>query len=278
MPNQLDTIILRRGSRGDRVEILQRALRINNDGKFGPQTETAVINWQRRNGYTPNGQVGYNQFMKITSVITNRSPNKQLTISDINKLNGHIPPNVINELKEHYQKYNITSVLRLSHFLAQCAHESALFRFTTENLNYSADGLRRIFPRYFPGNLAEAYARQPQRIASRAYANRMGNGDEASGDGWKYRGRGYLQLTGKNNYQAFSNYSGTNVVDNPDLVATKYPLSSAGFFFVTNNLWSLCDRGHTNNDVTAVTRRVNGGTNGLADRINQFNRFYNILK
>ena len=106
----------------------------------------------------------------------------------------------------------------------------------------------------------------------------MGNGNEASGEGWKFRGRGYIQLTGKGNYSKFTQFIGEDCVANPDLVATKYPLASAAFFFDINKLWSLCDKGTTDTDVAAVTKRVNGGTNGLSDRIKHFKEFYNLLK
>ena len=168
-------------------------------------------------------------------------------------------------------------MLRLAHFLAQCAHESAEFKFTSENLNYSADGLRKIFPKYFPANLSDSYARNPQKIGSRVYANRMGNGDEASGEGYLFRGRGYIQLTGKNNYSSFAQYIGDDTVANPDLVASTYPLASAAFFFLVNKLWDICDQGAAANVVTAVTKRVNGGIIGLPDRLSHFNKYYACL-
>lgn len=196
---------------------------------------------------------------------------------DFTKLKGHVPDVVISQLNEIATKFNITTTLRLAHFLAQCAHESGNFRAVSENLNYSKDGLVRIFPKYFPGALAESYARQPEKIASRVYASRMGNGDEASKEGWKFRGRGYIQLTGKNNYANFSKFIGEDCVSNPDLVAAKYPLASAAFFFNSNNLWAICDKGADEATVTAVTRRVNGGTIGLPDRIKHFKHFYSLL-
>jgi len=122
-----------------------------------------------------------------------------------------------------------------------------------------------------------AYAHNPQKIGSRVYANRMGNGDEASGDGFTYRGRGYIQLTGKNTYQAFSGFIGEDCVADPALVATKYPLASAAFFFNSNNIWAICDRGANDATVTSVTKAVNGGTHGLAERIQNFNVFIKAL-
>ena len=146
-----------------------------------------------------------------------------------------------------------------------------------ENLNYSAQRLLQVFPKYFKNVDVNAYARNPQKIGSRVYANRMGNGDEASGDGFKYRGRGYIQLTGKNNYQAFSGFIGEDCVANPDLVATTYPLASAAFFFNANNIWAICDRGANDATVTSVTKAVNGATHGLAERLQNFKKFMQAL-
>ena len=146
-------------------------------------------------------------------------------------------------LKAAMAYYKLTPE-RAAHFFAQTAHESGNFTAFSENLNYSAQGLQNIFGKYFPGNLNESYARNPEKIANRVYASRMGNGDEASGDGWKYRGRGALQLTGKSNYQAFADYlKKPEVVTSPDLVSTVYAFESAMFFFDKNKLWSICDKG-----------------------------------
>jgi putative chitinase len=194
------------------------------------------------------------------------------------KLKGHVPDAVIAQIPDTATKFGITTNLRLAHFLAQCSHESGGFKAVSENLNYSKDGLVKIFPKYFPGTLAESYARQPEKIAARVYASRMGNGDETTKEGFKFRGRGYIQLTGKSNYTNFTKFIGEDCIANPDLVATKYPLASAAFFFNSNNLWTICDKGFDTAAVTAVTKRVNGGTIGLPDRIKHFNEFYNLLK
>jgi len=179
---------------------------------------------------------------------------------------------------EVVSRYNITQPLRLAHFLAQIAHESANFTAIRENLNYSSDGLLKIFPKYFKDKAtADAYARKPEMIASRVYANRMGNGDENSKEGFTFRGRGYIQLTGKDNYRAFSTFIKEDCVANPDLVATKYPMDSAIWFFDRNKLWDICDRGPGDDIVTLVTKRVNGGTHGLADRISKFKTFHGLL-
>ena len=167
--------------------------------------------------------------------------------------------------------------MRLAHFLAQCSHESGNFKAVSENLNYSSDGLKKIFPKYFPGTLSESYARNPEKIAARVYGGRMGNGDETTKEGFKFRGRGYIQLTGKNNYTNFTKFIGEDCVANPDLVATKYPLASAAFFFNNNKLWEICDKGADDATVTAVTKRVNGGTIGLVDRIKHFKHFHELL-
>lgn len=147
-----------------------------------------------------------------------------------------------------------------------------------ENLNYSALGLKKIFPKYFPGNLNELYARKPEKIGNKVYASRMGNGNEASGDGFKFRGRGYIQLTGKSNYEAFDKLVPDNIVSDPDIVSSKYPLTSAAFFFEKNDLWKICDNGSDDSTVKAVTLRVNGGTNGLADRISRFKKYHSLLR
>lgn len=168
---------------------------------------------------------------------------------------------------------------RAAHFFAQTAHETGGFKAFSENLNYGAKGLRSIFRKYFPTDaLAKAYERQPQKIANRVYANRMGNGDEASGDGWRYRGRGALQLTGKSNYQLFSDYiDRPDVMTNPDLVATELCFESALWFFDNNKLWKICDQGVNDAAVVALTKRVNGGTHGLDDRTTRTRKYANWL-
>lgn len=189
-----------------------------------------------------------------------------------------VPAPVMLEVESIVERFNMTNPLRLAHFLAQAAHESGNFKFLKENLNYSADSLLKVFPKYFKDKAtADKYARKPEMIANRVYASRMGNGDEASGDGFKFRGRGYIQLTGKDNYKAFSNFIGEDCVANPDLVSDKYPLVSASWFFDKNNLWTICDKGAGDDVVTSVTKRVNGGVNGNADRIAKFKLFNTML-
>jgi putative chitinase len=201
-----------------------------------------------------------------------------MTNFKLTSLKGHVPDSVIAQIPDTAAKFGITTPLRLAHFLAQVAHESGNFKAVTENLNYSSDRLKQIFPRYFPGTLNESYSRNPEKIANRVYSSRMGNGDEKSGDGWRYRGRGFVQLTGKSNYAAFDKTVDDDIINNPDLVATKYPLASAAWFFNSNKIWTICDRGADDATVTAVTKRVNGGTIGLADRIKHFKEYYSLLK
>jgi putative chitinase len=278
-------MILKNGSKGDDVKKLQEKLGVEAIGTFGPKTEAAVKAWQKANGLKDDGIVGDATWAKLfgKSAPTATVVKEDVVIPsggplNIEKLKGHIPDAVLAQIPETAAKFNITNNLRLAHFLSQCGHESGGFKAVSENLNYSADGLKKIFGKYFPGNLNESYAKQPEKIASRVYGNRMGNGDEASKEGYKFRGRGYIQLTGKANYTKFTQFIGEDCVSNPDLVATKYPLASAAFFFDSNKLWAICDRGADDATVTSVTKRVNGGTLGLSDRIKHFKEYYNLLK
>lgn len=181
-------------------------------------------------------------------------------------------------LKAAMNYYKMTPE-RASHFFAQTAHETGGFKAFSENLNYSNDGLKKIFGKYFPGTLNESYQRNPEKIANRVYASRMGNGNETSGDGWKYRGRGALQLTGKSNYKAFADYlKNPLIMEQPDLVAGELAFESAMFFFEKNKLWDICDKGVTKETILALTKRINGGTHGLADREEKTFKYYGLLK
>lgn len=188
---------------------------------------------------------------------------------------GLFGPGTLKAAVSHYK----LSPVRAAHFFAQCAHESGNFKAFSENLNYGAKGLLGVFKKYFPDEAtALKYERKPEMIANRVYANRMGNGDEASGDGWKYRGRGAIQLTGKNNYQAFANYiKDPEVLSNPDVVATKYSFESAMFFFESNKLWSICDKGIGDAAILELTKRINGGTHGLEDRKEKTKKYAAML-
>lgn len=194
----------------------------------------------------------------------------------LDKLKGHIPDSVIAQIPEVITKFKIDTPVKLAHFLAQCGHESGGFKIVNENLNYSAKGLLGVFKKYFPdGTKAALYERKPEKIANLVYGNRMGNGPEASGDGFRFRGRGFIQLTGKDNYKAFSTAIGEDCVANPDLVATKYPLASAAWFFSKNCLSKCTDASDAT--VIAVTKSVNGGTIGLEDRKKHFKEYYALL-
>jgi putative chitinase len=197
---------------------------------------------------------------------------------NLEKLKGHVPDSVITQIPGVMEKFEINTPLRLAHFLAQCGHESGGFRLVKENLNYSAKGLMGIFKKYFPTEaLAKQYERKPEKIANKVYSSRMGNGDEASGDGAKYCGRGFIQLTGKTNYQSFFKSIGADINTDPTLVATQYPLASAAWFFNKNGLHKIADGGATDAVVTSITKRVNGGTIGLADRIKHFKEYHALL-
>jgi len=198
---------------------------------------------------------------------------------DISKLKGHIPDAVLAQIPDTAAKFEINTPLRLAHFLAQCGHESGGFKLVKENLNYGAKGLRGIFGKYFPTDAkALEYERKPEKIANLVYGNRMGNGPESSGDGFKYCGRGFIQLTGKDNYTSFGKAINEDITANPQLVAEKYPLLSAAWFFNKNGLHKIADKGATDQVVTEVTKRVNGGTIGLPDRIKHFKEYYQLLK
>jgi putative chitinase len=171
--------------------------------------------------------------------------------------------------------YYKLSTAQAAHFFGQCAHESGGFKVFSENLNYSDKGLNGIFKKYFPTIASTAgYARKPEKIANKVYANRMGNGPESSGDGYKFRGRGPIQLTGKDNYTAFSQSVGRpDVLTNPDIVATELAFESALWFFNKNGLFAIADKGVTDAVIGQITRRVNGGTHGLDDRIKKTKQF-----
>lgn len=195
----------------------------------------------------------------------------------LTKLKSKIPIQVVNELEIVMREFNISNPFRLAHFLAQTAHESGNFKHVRENLNYSAEGLIKVFPKYFSKETALWYARKPEAIANVVYGNRMGNGDKNSGDGWRYRGRGFLGLTGKSNYKAFGDFIGVDLVKDPDLVATKYALTSAAWFFEKRGLWKICDNGMSDDIVVRVSKLINGGTIGLTDRRSKTKVFSDLL-
>jgi putative chitinase len=261
--------MLRKGTTGEAVKVLQVILNVLQTGIFDNNTELAVKLWQKKNGLLDDGVVGPKTWGAMFPLTIEAYP------VDLNVLRTYIPDAVIIQIPQTAKKFGITTGLRLAHFLAQCAHESGNFKAVYENLNYSADGLMRVFKHYFPTlALAQNYQYKPELIASRVYGSRMGNGNETTKEGYLYRGRGYLQLTGKNNYRLFDAFIDDDIIVNPDLVATKYPLMSAAWYFHANNLFRLCD---DVNNVGRVTLAVNGGYNGLDDRQKKFELFNRLL-
>lgn len=300
--------VLQQGSSGPDVTALQTRLKDLGfdpngiDGNFGPGTKAALIAFQQSKGLTADGMAGPQTMAALqlgaspanaglpspavgpanaglASSAARLSPAVSNTIGlNLNALTGHLPAAVIAQIPETALKFGITTNLRLAHFLAQCALESTGFTATVENLNYRADRLMQVFPKYFRGVDPAQYANNPAKIANRVYADRMGNGDEASGDGYKFRGRGYIQLTGRSNYTSFTKFIGEDCVANPALVATNYPLASAAFFFNSNNIWPVCDRGADDATVTAVSTRVNGSPpHAVPERIKNFREFMSAL-
>jgi putative chitinase len=276
-------MLLKKGDNNENVRLMQQKLGIEPAvTNFGPKTEQAVKEFQAKNGLPADGIVGPATWAKIMGQEAPKAqpsaPIVPVAGLKLDKLKGHIPDAVIQMIPDTAAKFQINTPLRLAHFLAQCGHESGGFRATQENLNYSAKGLNGIFKKYFPTEAsAAAYARNPQKIANKVYANRMSNGDEASGDGFKFRGRGYIQLTGRANYTLFGKAIGEDVTANPDVVSGKYALLSAAWFWSNNGLNKLADGGSTDAVVTTITKRVNGGTIGLADRIKHFKEYYHLL-
>jgi putative chitinase len=277
-------MLLKKGDNNENVKLMQQKLGIEPAvTNFGPKTEAAVKAWQAAHGLAADGIVGDKTWAMIMAEGQSvpapvETPIVPVGGLKLDKLKGHIPDAVIAMIPDTAAKFQINTPLRLAHFLAQCGHESGGFRATQENLNYSAKGLNGIFKKYFPTEAAAAaYARNPQKIANKVYGNRMGNGDEGSGDGYKFRGRGYIQLTGKDNYTAFGKSIGEDICANPDKVASQYALLSAAWFFSKNGLHKMADEGSSDAVVTKITKRVNGGTIGLADRIKHFKEYYHLL-
>jgi putative chitinase len=224
-------MLLKLGSEGEDVKKLQRKLGVDPIGKFGPKTDAAVKEWQSKNGLTADGIVGNGTWGKMFSestvsaptLITEPAPVASAGGLKLERLRGHIPDAVIAQIPDTAAKFSINTPLRLAHFLAQCGHESGGFRATQENLNYSAKGLTGTFKKYFPSEASAApYAKNPLKIASKVYGGRMGNGPEPTQEGYKFRGRGYIQLTGKENYTAFGKSINEDILSNPDKVASSY--------------------------------------------------------
>jgi putative chitinase len=187
----------------------------------------------------------------------------------------HINPELSDEFNETFERWGITTVRQQAGFIGQCGHESGNFRVLEENLNYAAERLMKIWPKRFPTiEGAKPYHRNPRKIANKVYANRMGNRDEASDDGWRFRGSGWVQLTGHDNFYHFSKAMGEDFVMKPDLVRTPlYAAQSAGWFWSTHKCNALAEAG----DWTALTKRINGGTIGLEDRVKHIREAINVL-
>jgi putative chitinase len=277
---------LERGDNNINVKLLQEKLGLEPIGNYGPKTEKAVKEFQQKYGLSVDGVVNDKTWQMIMGIALSKPsppvapptppslPNT--TNLKIDKLKGHIPDSVIAQIPTVITKFQINTPLRLAHFLSQCGHESGGFKIVNENLNYSAKGLTNTFKKYFPTETkAKEYERKPEKIANLVYGSRMGNGAETTGEGYKFRGRGYIQLTGKDNYKAFDAVVAESIVDNPDLVATTYPLASAAWFFT--RCLPKCDLGNSDDVVTLVTKCVNGGTIGLADRLKHFKEYYALL-
>ena len=264
------------------VKELQQQLKqlgydVDTDGKFGPGTEKAVKQFQQSAGLKDDGIVGNDTYKALDAAISKGNNSQtdsesQKTSLSEQQLQQIMPQASSANIDRYYQpllsvttSYNIDTPLRLAHFIAQIAHESGSLRYTEENLNYSASALRSVFGKYFKtDDEANAYARQPEKIANRVYANRMGNGDEASGEGWKYRGRGLIQLTGKENYSNFGKSVIQDLITNPDPLA-KDPTTAvegACWYWDNRKLNQYADQ----DDIVTITKKINGGLNGLEDR------------
>jgi putative chitinase len=204
-------------------------------------------------------------------VVTGLGPMASLQAKCGVAADGKWGPGTFKAAKDYFK----LSTAQAAHFFGQCAHESGGFKVFSENLNYSDKGLNGIFKKYFPTIASTAgYARKPEKIANKVYANRMGNGPESSGDGYKFRGRGPIQLTGKDNYTAFAkDVKRPDVLTNPDIVATELAFESALWFFNKNGLFAIADKGVSDAVIGQITRRVNGGTHGLDDRIKKTKQY-----
>ena len=240
-------MLIKLGSKGDDVKSLQEKLGLTADGSFGPVTEKAVKEWQTKNGLAADGVIGDKSWSLLTG---NKKEEAAIPASTFNlaALKGHIPDSVIAQIPGTAAKFNITNNLRLAHFLSQCAHESGDFKWVVEF------------------------------ASGKAYEGRKDLGNTEAGDGVRFKGRGYIQCTGRVNYLSFSKFIGEDCITNPDLVSTKYPMASAAWFFDKNNLWKICDQGSTDEVVKKVTKKVNGGYNGLESRLENFHKFWSLLK
>ena len=273
------------GSTSSDVKQLQTKLGLTPDGIFGHNTETAVKKYQLENNLIVNGIVGNETWNKMFTKTNDTILVNNTTEFKLDNIKEFLPEAIINQLPLVIKTFKIDTNCKLAHFLAQTSWESNGFKSLEENLNYTAEGLCKTFSDYFHNiEKANQYAHNPKAIANHVYANRLGNGDEASGDGWNYRGRGGIDTTGKYNYQILQKYLKDNTVDylddvvvNPDLVSSKYPLVSAAMFFNQRDIWQLCV-GVSDQAITNVTRKINPALLALNKRTELLTRFYNALK
>jgi len=241
-------MLLKLGSKGEDVKTLQEKLGLSADGSFGPGTEKAVKEWQTKNGLKSDGFIGDASWSKLAIVKEEVVLDPSAPLDFVQKIKGHIPDAVFQQIPTTCAAFNIITPLRLAHFLAQCALESGNFKWVVEF------------------------------ASGKEYEGRKDLGNTEAGDGVRFKGRGYIQLTGRANYTKFSKFCNEDCVANPDLVSTKYPMLSAAYFFNSGKLWAVCDLGSTDDIVEKVTRRVNGGINGLKERTEYFHKFWSILK
>lgn len=202
-----------------------------------------------------------------------------MVIPELQYLKDYVPDLIYQELVNKSYEFGMSTPVRAAHILGQIYHETNGFKAKYENLNYSAAGLTATFGnKLFPPDIARVYAYNPIKIANRAYGNKGGNGPESSGDGYKYRGRGPLQLTLKNNYKALKNFTGVDVLTNPDLVATELAVTSALFYFKSNNIWEICDKGINEETIMEVTKKINKKALGFDSRASQVLKFATLLR
>ncbi len=279
-------MILKIGStEAEAIKAVQRKLGLVEDGNFGPKTELAVKEFQRKNNLVIDGIISENVAtilgLNLSSLINSTY---QLSVGALKLISGMNNIQQLTEITKELNltliKYKINTPLRVAHFIAQLLHESGNLTITKENLNYSTKGLLTTFKKYFPNEtIAESYARQPIKIANKVYADRMGNGSSASNDGFKFIGRGYIQCTGRESYSKLSNDLGVDFISKPELLETiKYAALSAGWYWDKNGLNLLADKGNTDAIIKIITKKINGGDNGLIDRIEKFRLCEKMIK
>jgi putative chitinase len=279
-------MLLKKGSTGDDVKKLQEKLGLGADGTFGSGTEAAVKKWQSDNGLTADGIVGEGTWSKMFgSVVTETAPIVSGGSLDLNKLKGKIPQSIFDILPEAFEKYSINTPLRASHFLGQIAHESGDFTIKTESMNYSTPSrIVDIWPSRFnldgSGSKKDAnkYIKNQELLAEAVYGGRMGNND--AGDGFRFRGGGFLQLTGKEAYQGYAKYLGKTVGETADLLRSenKYAMDAACWEYVVNmKLNTVADQGMNDDVIKVISKKINGGYIGLDDRKLKCKKYYSIL-